>query len=303
MMGAFFLFNVKISTMSEPIRHHYIPQFWLKTFCEDPNDGYVRYIDIKTGKESYENVKNIFYCNRLYEDEENHPEDAEIIEKTLSKFESEIQPLFKKIVYDKEIILSEQDYFKLFIFLELEIYRNNRNKVMLRNHAKAKDIPFVETHDYNKFISQWKNEIFELSKIRAPKDVASSNLDQGAKFQLQFDLEYEHLLIFETKDIPFIISDTMPIVLQVPGLIPNVKVPVVSILPISPRRVAVIALNDIENTHYRDMPISKEKLRSPIIKKSLFNVYNLKPRLLYKKDVIGINEALKRLALEGYIIK
>lgn len=35
--------------MSKPIRHHYIPQFWLKTFCEDQNDGYVRYIDIKTG--------------------------------------------------------------------------------------------------------------------------------------------------------------------------------------------------------------------------------------------------------------
>lgn len=79
----------------EPIRHHYIPQFILRNFCD--NKGFMHYYSKEDNELILRKPKNIFMVRNLYRDEINYTDCSTKIEKDLGRFESEVS----QIVRDK----------------------------------------------------------------------------------------------------------------------------------------------------------------------------------------------------------
>lgn len=101
----------------EPIRHHYIPQFILRNFCDEK--GYVNYFDKTTNKITLREPSDIFMEKNLYRDEINYAENPTKIETDLARFESDISQIIKEkfLVGDKVILTKEDEQIKLFFFI------------------------------------------------------------------------------------------------------------------------------------------------------------------------------------------
>lgn len=65
----------------EPIRHHYVPQFILRNFCDD--NGYVNYFNKNTNIIALREPRDIFMERNLYRDQVNYPENPTKIETDL----------------------------------------------------------------------------------------------------------------------------------------------------------------------------------------------------------------------------
>jgi len=65
--------------MSEPIKHHFIPQFILKNYTY--NNDQIYYWNKENSKIELRNTKSVYMVKNLYRDEQNHPTDPAIIEK------------------------------------------------------------------------------------------------------------------------------------------------------------------------------------------------------------------------------
>lgn len=83
--------------MSEPVRHHYIPQFLLRNFADPQNRLWVLRKDTKTIFQA--STKAIFYENHLYSKLDGGQYDA-ALEKLYSKLESQAAPIVARIVAD-----------------------------------------------------------------------------------------------------------------------------------------------------------------------------------------------------------
>ena len=51
--------------MKEAVRHHYIPQFILRSFCGD-NNGYLSYFDISQQRIVEKKTEEVFMARNLY---------------------------------------------------------------------------------------------------------------------------------------------------------------------------------------------------------------------------------------------
>ena len=79
---------------TEPIKHHYIPQFLLKNFCLD-DKGHIYFYHKASKQISVKTTKDVFMTYRLYEDTINNPNDLMKIEKDFSKYENEASQVIK----------------------------------------------------------------------------------------------------------------------------------------------------------------------------------------------------------------
>lgn len=80
----------------EPIKHHYIPRFLLKPFCDE--GSYLYFYDKKKQIVRYSNITEVFMERNLYRDEYNQIEDPVQIEKDFARFENEVSGIVKKSV-------------------------------------------------------------------------------------------------------------------------------------------------------------------------------------------------------------
>ena len=69
---------------TEPIKHHYIPQFILRSFLGE--DGLFYYWDNDNKYLSKRNTKSVFMNNSMYRSEEINPENPVEVENNLSKY-------------------------------------------------------------------------------------------------------------------------------------------------------------------------------------------------------------------------
>ena len=99
---------------SEPIRHHYIPQFILKPFCFEDNHLY--YYSKDNSTVVVEDIRDVFMVRNLYRDEQNSPENPVYIEEALSGMEREASGVIRTFCNEKNIVLtkSQNDMLKLF---------------------------------------------------------------------------------------------------------------------------------------------------------------------------------------------
>lgn len=97
---------------SEPIRHHYIPQFILKNFCFE--EQHLHYFDKQTGCVSVKDTRDVFMVRNLYRDEINSSLDPVKIEKDLAEYEREVAPIMKeRFLSEREIFLSAEEEAKI----------------------------------------------------------------------------------------------------------------------------------------------------------------------------------------------
>ena len=94
---------------TEPIKHHYIPQFLLKNFCFD-DKGHVYFYDKVSKQISVKSTKDVFVTSRLYEDTINNPDDLMRIEKDFSKYENEASQVIKSFLTENLYVLFLPEY-------------------------------------------------------------------------------------------------------------------------------------------------------------------------------------------------
>ena len=85
--------------MNEPLKHHYIPQFILRNFCNENN--LVWYWDNNKKYLSERNTKSVFMNELMYKRDDVSDEVSFEVENNLAKFEQEISILIKDKILNK----------------------------------------------------------------------------------------------------------------------------------------------------------------------------------------------------------
>ena len=111
----------------EPIRHHYVPQFILRNFCD--NQGLLHYYEKNTGILMYKQPRDVFMEKNLYRDELNHPKNPTKIEADLARYEGEIAKIIdNKFGASDRIVLTVEEESKLKLFFAIMGFRSANTK-------------------------------------------------------------------------------------------------------------------------------------------------------------------------------
>ena len=292
---------------TEPIRHHYIPQFILRNFLGD--NGLFFYWDNENKYLSKRNTKSVFMNNSMYRSEEINPENPVEVENNLSKFEQEMAPLFKRLCFDSEVSLTRNELEALRIFLSLLSFRSDLRMKQYKDkrfNESTKEIlnDFKGDQDFELF---WKNEINELAKCRTFEDVmAVEGVDQIIKLDFHNDLKGYYMTLIESRGQEFIISDVYP-TLEIFPVAPNINIHLHAIYPISPTRAILLnnicfkkVLKDKQNP-ILDPMVSFSRMKGNVLKEPK-NFYEIDPTIhtandkfvyravkIYENDVAYIN--------------
>ena len=228
---------------NEPIKHHYIPQFILRSFLGE--DGLFYYWDNDNKYLSKRNTKSVFMNNSMYRSEEINPENPVEVENNLSKFEQEMAPLFKRLCSTDEVVLTRRELESLRIFLSLLSFRSDlrmkqyKDKKFNESTEELLNV-FKGEQDFDLF---WKNEINVLAKCRSFEEVmAVEGVDPIIKMDFSNDLKGYYMTLIEARGQEFIISDVYP-TLEIYPIAPTINIHLHAIYPISPTRA--ILLNNI----------------------------------------------------------
>lgn len=264
---------------TEPIKHHYIPQFILRSFLEE--GGLFYYWDNENKYLSKRNTKSVFMNNSMYRSEDINPENPVEVENNLSKFEQEMAPLFKRLCSTDEIVLTRRELESLRIFLSLLSFRSDLRMKQYKDkkfNESTEELlnDFKGDQDFELF---WKNEINVLAKCRSFEEVMSvEGVDPIIKLDFSNDLKGYYMTLIEARGQEFIISDVYP-TLEIYPVTPTVNIHLHAIYPISPTRA--ILLNNI---FFRKIMVEKQDpLFKPMIDSSQMKGNMLKePKNCYK---------------------
>ena len=301
----------------DPKIHHYIPQFILRFFVND--GGRLLFCDNLKQKYYYQPKKNIFKKDCLYKDD-TFLEDPFEVEKSLSKFESDLQPLFFKICKETTIKVSRIEMERLRIFMSLLSFRS-----LLRNHqysqeefSKETKITIDKVSKDLDYVSFWKKEISVLSKCRSYEDIYNCvDVDEAIKKEFLSDIESFYMTIVEARGSEFVLPDVCPALEQYycEGEIYVLH----QIFPISPKRA--ILLNSVafrnDNKKFLDSKIksmlnkSRIKDNAIVAPKNKYkysmqyhnnqDIFTYRVLLLYKATVNYINYLLLNESITGFV--
>ena len=238
---------------TEPMKHHYIPQFILRSFLGE--DGLFYYWDNDNKYLSKRNTKSVFMNNSMYRSEEINPENPVEVENNLSKFEQEIAPLFKRLCSTDEAVLTRRELESLRIFLSLLSFRSDLRMKQYKDkrfNESTEELlnEFKGEQDFDLF---WKNEINILAKCRSFEEVmAVEGVDPIIKLDFSNDLKGYYMTLVEARGQEFIISDVYP-TLEIYPVAPTINIHLHAIYPISPTRA--ILLNNI---FFRKIMVEKQ---------------------------------------------
>ena len=197
--------------MSEPIRHHYIPQFILRNFLSDNSLNFWNQIDSKFEKR---NTKSVFMVKNLYRDINNHPEDIMAIEKKFSDLENEVSNLIqKKILGQSEIRITrtENEMLRKFLFLLSFRSENRKNQYI---HKKFDPLtleslePLVKNGDYVDLWLREINYILDLDSFRDCKP--NEDLSWEICTDLKSSLRDYYMTFCESRGQEFLLPDIYP---------------------------------------------------------------------------------------------
>ena len=230
--------------MNEPKRHHYIPQFILRNFCDDHQRLY--YYDKCRGTVEKRKTSEVFMAYNLYRDEVNNSEDPVRIEKDFSIFEREIAEILNdRFLKDNEIVISAEEDEKIKLFFALMGFRSKRTSGVFGENASARTREGYSAYLDNKNLQDmWKRNLGHLATCRSLQDVITSPvIDDPMKAFMIRDAGGPFLRYISIADCrepnEFVIGDSYPVVI-VGGLTIGLEVELYSVYPISPKRVLLL---------------------------------------------------------------
>lgn len=289
-----------------PINHHYIPQFILRNFAY--KEDRVIYQSVLTKKRSERYIKNTFSRDNLYKDKINNPDDPYKIEKDLSKFESEMGVIYKKILNAKssfELTRDELNRFRLFLGVmafRSALVKDDFTKV----EGMSKELYKYFQKDEN-FVDFWKRNLGQIVLCRSIEEVTKSKtIDMPIKIFFLRDVMGFYMTVLERRgEKDFVISDAYPSVQKImfgDGKGFKGLMPILYFFPISPSRIIVLryygSVLIVPNNKFL---INPDLLDGP---KPATNNLDLHYRIkkIYQSDVEKINNATIVEAKRGYII-
>lgn len=226
--------------MGESKRHHYIPQFILRNFLD--KNGQLSYWDLEKKKLEKRNPKSIFMNFDMYRDEINHQDDPTLIESSLAVFEREISELInKKLLSEKEVVLTRAELESLRIFLSLLSFRSDLRMNQYKNanfNESTKKI--LEEYAHGNFEDLWKREIEILSKCRSYDEIRkNAEIDPIIKLDFENDLRGYYMTLVDARGEDFILTDVYP-TLEVFPVNQGVNLHLHALYPISNKRLLLI---------------------------------------------------------------
>ncbi len=231
-----------------PVRHHYIPQFILRRFCN--NEEKLCYCEKAKLDISEKRPEEVFMVRNLYRDTINHPENPVQIENDFAKFESEAANIINRFSTESEIVISVEENEKLKLFFALMGIRSkgaaDTFSQGLTEDSKEVYSLYQENGDFSDF---WKRNLSAIVKCRSIREVWDNpNIDKPIKIFMKRDtvgLADMHFVIAEKRgNEDFIIGDSYPV--EVSGLLNGNKQREYSIFPISSNRMIFMADNIVK---------------------------------------------------------
>ena len=144
----------------EPIRHHYIPQFILRNFCDNRNQRY--YYDKQTQCISVKDTRDVFMERNLYRDEINHITDPVKIECDLAAYEREITPIIKnRFLTERDIFITPEEDEKIKLFFAIMGFRSLNAKHSLKHWKIPNENP----------LTMWKRNLGNIVQCRSFEEV------------------------------------------------------------------------------------------------------------------------------------
>lgn len=290
---------------SEPVRHHYIPQFILRNFCCD-DKGHVCFYNKKQQKTFIRQTRDVFMTPNLYRDEINHPDEPSKIEKDFSKFECEAANIInKRFLNGENITLSkaENDMLKLFFAimgLRSDYAHNKFNHFLSR---ESKDI-YSLYQGNNNLEDFWKRNLGNIIKCRSIDEVLNNkDIDVPFKIFMHRDTEGHtgsHIIIADSTDSEkFLIGDCYPVVKT--GILGNgIPKDILSLYPLSPNRILILANNGAENCPRNILILRSSVFHTP--NQNCDDKFTFRVKHLKDYEVEYINSCIKEHSDYGYIV-
>lgn len=242
-MGSFKIFcmSEQIIQNNEPKKHHYIPQFILRRFCDENNK--VLYWDLKEKHIFHRSTKWFFMNENMYRDEKNHPDNPTFIEKEFSKFENEIAELMiDKIIDKSEVSLSRAEMEKLRIFMSLLSFRSDLRMKQYKNKAfdeQTENVLKKYQPDGN-YEDLWKKELSALLNCRTYQDIDNNKaIDPIIKTDFKNLIDGYYMTVVDARGGEFILSDVYPTT-EVFKINQETNLHMHELYPVSPTRMLLL---------------------------------------------------------------
>ncbi|MCR5083369.1 MAG: DUF4238 domain-containing protein [Parasporobacterium sp.] len=290
--------------MKEPVRHHYIPQFLLRQFCEET--GVLHYYDKEKNVISNKKPEEVFVVRNLYRDELNNPDNPAKIEKDFARFENEASKIIYKFLEDDTIYLSFEEEEKLRLFLALMGFRSDRTKDYFKNTKSDtfKDF-YIKYQDDENFDDLWKRNLGLIVNCRSCKEVVDhKDIDEPFKIFIMRDTHGipfdSYFMILERRGkADFLLSDSYPAISE-GSSDKGLKLELYSFYPISPSRALLRVHFGADATPKSILGFDQNFFKEPRKQRDknvrIFNVQNT-----YEDDVRRLNSLAFETASYGVI--
>lgn len=292
--------------MSEPIRHHYIPQFLLRNFSYDAGKRFVYYYDKKKKSLEEKQIRDVFMAKNLYRDEHNFPDLPTKIEGALAKYEGEVAPILQeKILAADEILLTVEEDAKLKLFFAVMGFRSKGTcRFFEKNMTDAAKEMYRRYQKDGDYTDLWKRNLSHIVTCRSIDEVLRHpEIDEPFKLFCRRDTEYirgMHFAAAESAESEFfIIGDTYPVVISAS---PDRKhwLHLYSVFPLSPRRVLLLVSDGAEGA-----PQSVTNLRECVLRPPYPNSETGRLRMRVKKlcpeEIRHLNGEILHNAYDGVV--
>lgn len=290
----------------EYIKNHYIPQFILKNFTYNSNNG-ITYYDLKTKEILMTTTNNVFEVDNLYKDKINYPELPIQVEKDFSVYENEMALLLNgKFMKDDEIVITKEEEESLKLFFALMGFRSIHVYKGFSDSMSQGDKNFCSIWQSNgNFNDFWKRNLGYLVKCRSVKEVQNhQNIDEPIKLFMTRDVNAlfgKNIIVCEKRGkTNYVLGDAYPTKMKGDNpVLPDMLL--YDLFPISPNRLIMFFHNGLENAIQKVVMFDKKIIKYPFLD-SKGNIH-IKVQKMYEQDVKSINDEIINCSKYGYIFK
>lgn len=288
---------------SEPIRHHYIPQFILRNFCFEGKR--LHYYDKQTGSISLKETRDVFMVRNLYRDEINCDADPVKIEKDLAKYKQEVAQIINgRFLNERDIVLSFEEEEKLRLFFAIMGFRSHNTWQCFGEKVSKQSKVFYRQYQRDgNTLDMWKRNLGHIVQCRSlEKVLRHPDIDEPFKvFFLRDTVGYfgKYIAVAEVNDEnAFVIGDAYPVAIS--GIRENgLSLIMYEIFPISSKRVLFMVNNGVQGVP-RDVLELRHFILQPPYRAKETNMLRIRVRKLCTDEVQYLNGEIAKTAQLGF---